>query len=49
MNFLKKKVFPVNISQVSDLQDSCNVRGVFLDKSKAFDRVWHDGLIFKMH
>ena len=24
------------------------VRGVFLDISKAFDRVWHDGLIFNL-
>ena len=24
------------------------VRGVFLDISKAFDRVWHDHLIFKL-
>ena len=24
------------------------VRGIFLDMSKAFDRVWHDGLTFKL-
>ena len=24
------------------------VRGVFLDISKAFDKVWHDDLIFKL-
>ena len=24
------------------------VRGVFLDISKAFDKVWHDGIIYKL-
>ena len=24
------------------------VRSVYLDMSKAFDKVWHDGLIFKL-
>ena len=25
-----------------------NVRGVFLDISIAFDKIWHEGLIFKL-
>ena len=29
-------------------EEGFEVRGVFLDISKAFNRVWHDGLIFKL-
>ena len=28
--------------------DMFEVRGVFLDVSKAFDKVWHKGIIFKL-
>ena len=32
---------------LSVFDDSHEVRGIFLDISKAFDRVWHEGLLFK--
>ena len=31
-----------------DCNPSLEVRGVFLDISKAFDKVWHDGIIYKL-
>ena len=32
----------------TSFDDELEVRKVFLDISKAFDKVWHEGLIFKL-
>ena len=36
------------IQQSFDSKGTLEVRAVFLDISKAFDKVWHDGLLFKL-
>ena len=36
------------IHRTFDYKDSKEIRAVFLDISKAFDKVWHDGLIYKL-
>ena len=36
------------IYKAFDANPSLDGRGVFLDLSKAFDRVWHDGLMYKL-
>ena len=40
--------FVHKIAMSFDRYDSLETRAVFLDMSKAFDKVWHDGLIFKL-
>ena len=40
---LTRKIF-----SAFDANLSLEVRGVFLDRSKAFDRAWHDGLLYKL-
>ena len=36
------------IYKAFDANPSLEVRGVFLDLSKAFDKVWHDSLMYKL-
>ena len=38
----------LSITYFFSLNNGLEVRGVFLDISKAFDKVWHDGLTYKL-
>ena len=38
----------INHDIYQSLDDGLETRGVFLDISKAFDKVWHEGLLFKL-
>ena len=45
MAFNIKSIYP---SIAFGENPTVDVIGVFLDISKAFDKVWHDGIIFKL-
>ena len=38
----------ITLDIYQSLDDDLETRGVFLDISKTFDKVWHDGLLFKL-
>ena len=40
--------FTHEIYKIFDCNPPCDIRGTFLDISKAFDKVWHKSLIFKL-
>ena len=42
-------IFVNEIHKAFDDPKSLEVRAVFLDISKAVDKVWHDGLLFKLN
>ena len=41
-------IHEIQIQTAFDENPTVDVRGVFLDISKAFDKVWHDEIIFKL-
>ena len=45
---LAQVTFVHEIYKTFDANPLLDVRGVFLDLSKVFDRVWHDSLIYKL-
>ena len=42
------QLLPITHNIYKSFDNGYEVRGVFPDISKAFDKVWHDGLIFKL-
>ena len=42
------KICDSHITCKADANPSLDVRGIFLDLLKAFDRVWHDGLMYTL-
>ena len=42
------QLLSINHEILNVFDKGLEVRGIFLDILKAFDKVWHDGLIFKL-
>ena len=42
------QLLPITNGIFTSFDNSLVVKGVFLDISKAFDNVWHDGLIYRL-
>ena len=42
------QILPITHLKYKSFDDVFDVRSVFLDISKAFDKVWHEGIIFKL-
>ena len=47
-NSFINKLLSITHNIYKSFDDGYEVRGVFLDILKAFDKVWHDGLVFKI-
>ena len=43
-----RQLLPITHEIYKSFDSGFEVRGVFLDISKAFDKVWHEGIIFKL-
>ena len=42
------QLISITHERYQSFDDGLEVRGVFFDISKAFDKVWHEGLIYKL-
>ena len=42
------QILSINNEILSAFDIGLEVRGIFLDISKAFDKVWYNGLVFKL-